>query len=58
MTINSNPFHKPLGETLTKIIRVMRNIGFTTSADSTTIAPGKLGATIEKNSHDLPTIWS
>ena len=36
----------------------MQNIGFTTSTYRTTSTPEKLGATIEKMAHDLPTIWS
>ena len=43
-----NPARKSLGNFLTKIIRVMQNIGFTTSQDSTTIAPENLGATVDK----------
>ena len=36
---NSNPSNKHPGKNLTNIIRVMRNIGFTTSPDRTTITP-------------------
>ena len=56
--MNSDPSHKFLGKTLTKIIRVIRKIGFTKSLDSTTIKPEKLGANIDKMAHDSPTIFS
>ena len=46
--MESNPSHKSFGKTLKKIIRIMQNIGFTTSLDSTTNTPEKIGATIEK----------
>ena len=52
----SNTSHKSLGKPLTNIIRVIKNIGFTTLPDSTTIAPEKLGETIEQMSHEFPTI--
>ena len=45
-----------LGKTFIKIIRMMQNIEFTSSPDKTTNTPEKLGATIEKMAHDLPTI--
>ena len=50
--MNYNTSHKSLGNTSKK-----RNIEFTTSPDSTTITPEKLGTTIEKTAHYLPTIW-
>ena len=56
--MKSNPSNKSLGKTLTKIINVMRNIGLTTALYRTTSTPEKLGSTIEKMSHDLPTKWS
>ena len=43
---------------MTKIIRVMKNIEFTTSPESTTTTPLNIGATIEKMAHELPTIGS
>ena len=51
-----NPSHEFLGKTLTNIIRVMRNVEFTTSPDSTTITPENIGATIEKMARWFPTI--
>ena len=53
-----NPARKSLGNFLTKIIRVMQNIGFTTSQDSTTIAPENLGATVDKMDNYFRTICS
>ena len=53
-----NPSHEYLGKILTKIIRVMQNIELTTSPDRTTITPEKIGATIYKMDHKLPTICS
>ena len=41
--MNSNPSHESLDKTLTKIIKVMRNIGLTTSLDSTTSTPKNIG---------------
>ena len=38
------------------MIRVMQNIEFTTSPDSTTISPEKLGSAIGKIAHEFPTI--
>ena len=52
-----NPTQKYLGTPLKNIIRVIQNIGFTTSLDRTTISPENLGATIDKASHELPTIF-
>ena len=49
--IKSNPSHEYLGKPLTNIIRVMQNIELTTSPDSTTITPEKLGETIEQMAH-------
>ena len=43
---------------LTNIIIVMRNIGFATSPDRTTVTPENHGATIDKMDHELPTICS
>ena len=52
-----NKPHKYLGKNLTNIIRVIRNIGFTTSPERTIISPKKIGATIEKMDHELPNIY-
>ena len=49
--------HEFPGKLLTNIIRVIRNIEFVTSPDSTTITPENLGATIEKMDHEFPTIF-
>ena len=54
--MKSNPPHESLGKTSIKIIRVMQNIGMTTSPERTTSSPEKLRETIDP--HDLPTIWS
>ena len=43
-----NPSRKCIGKPLTNTTTVMQNIGFTTSPYSTTFAPEKLEATIEK----------
>ena len=53
-----NPSHEFLGKTLTKIIRVMQNIVFTTSPDVTTITQENIGATIDQVDHEFPTICS
>ena len=55
---NSNPSHNSLGEPLIKIIRLIQNIGFTTSPDRTKITPENIWATIDQMGHDIPTIWS
>ena len=55
--VEYNPEHGSLGKTLTNIIRVMQNIGFTTSPEITTSAPENIGATIGKMAHGFPTIW-
>ena len=51
-----NPSHESLGKPLTKIIRVMRNIGFTPSPDRTTITPEKLGKISEQMDHDITLV--
>ena len=43
---------------MTNIIRVIKNIGFTTSPYVTTISPKNLWATVEKMSHELPDTYS
>ena len=53
-----NSCHKSIGRTLTKIIRMTQNIGFTASPERTTITPENIGDTIEKMDHELPTICS
>ena len=53
-----NPSQKSPGKTLTNIIKVMRNMEFTTSPDSTATTPENLGTNIEKLDHELPTICS
>ena len=53
-----NPSHGSIGDNLQKIIRVMRNIGFTTAPYSTTITPEKLGAAMEQMDHECPNICS
>ena len=58
MVIYSNPSHESLGKYFTKIVRVMRKIGFITSPDSTTVAIEKFGATIYQMSRELPIICS
>ena len=47
-----------LVKTLINIIRVMQNIGFTTSPESTIITLEKLGGTVEKRAHEFSTIGS
>ena len=54
--MNYNPPYESLGKTLTYIIRVMRNIGFTASPDISKSTPEKLGSTIDKMAHELPAI--
>ena len=54
--MKSNPAHKSFGNISTKIIRVMWNIGLTTSLYRTTSTPENCGSTIDQ--HDIPTIWS
>ena len=49
--------HKIPWKTLTNIIRMIRNIRFTTSTECTTITLEN-GANIEKMTHELPTICS
>ena len=56
--MKSNPSHESLDKPLTKIIREMLNIEFTTSPERTTITPENIGAIIEKMYHKLPTICS
>ena len=51
-----NTLHESLGKPLIKNIRVMQNIGFTTSPNSTTSTPENLGETIDQMTHWLPTI--
>ena len=51
MVMYSNPLHKSIGKPLTKIIRVMQNIVFTASPDSTVMTPEKIGATIDQMAH-------
>ena len=54
--MDSNASHKYLGRYFTKTTRVMPNIGFTASPDSTKITPDNIGKTIDKLNHDFPTI--
>ena len=56
--MDSNPSHESLGKPFTKIIIVMRNIGFTTSPEITTITLDNIGETIEKIAHEFPNICS
>ena len=51
-----NPSHKYIGKLCTKIIRVIQNIEFIASPDSTTITSENLGEAIEKMARELPTI--
>ena len=46
-----NPLDESIGKPFTNIIRVMQNIIFTTSLDSTKITPENFVATIEKMDH-------
>ena len=55
--MKSNTSHECIGNTSTNIIRVVQKIELTTSTDRTTSTPEKLGETIEKMSHDIPTIY-
>ena len=43
---------------MTSIIRVMQNIEFTTSPDSTTITPENIGETIDQMARESPIICS
>ena len=43
-----NPSNESLGKNFTKIVIVIRNIGFTTSPESTTITPEKFGKPLKK----------
>ena len=56
--MKSNPSHESIGKTLTKNIRVMRNIRFTTSPERTKITPEKLGASSEQMDNEFKTICS
>ena len=56
--MDSNPPQLTLGKTVTKIIKVMQNIGFTTSPDRTTITQENLGASIEQMAHEFQNICS
>ena len=56
--MNYNPSHESLGKPLKNFIRVIQNIGFTISLKISIITPEKIGATIDKMSHELPIICS
>ena len=56
--MDSNQSHESLGKPLANIIIMMRNIGFTTSPDRTTIKPESIRETIEQMEYYLPTIFS
>ena len=54
----SNPSQESLGNPLTNVTKSMQNILFTTSPDRTTSTPEKVGANIDKMTHEFPTICS
>ena len=54
--MKSNAPNEFLGKAITKTTRVMRKIELTTSKDSTTITPEKIGANIEQMVHEFATI--
>ena len=56
--MKSNPSHESFGNISTNIIRVMQNIGLTTSPDRTTSTPENIEATIDQMAHDIPIIYS
>ena len=58
MLLDPNSSHESLGENPTNIIKVIQNIGCTTSPDRTKITPEKTGVTIEKMAHGFLTICS
>ena len=51
--MNSNPSSESIGNILTNIIRMMQDIGLTTSLDRTKSTTGNLEATIDKMDHDI-----
>ena len=58
VVMDSNPPQKFIGKPLIKIIRVIQNIGLSTSPNRNKITPENIGANIEKMAHEFPTICS